>query len=668
MCGSIYLNMQRSLITLLLVLVGLFPASAEPVQASLESQTLAQLEQRLRVVDSELELLARFTPRNGVGSHGYRSKTHTKPDNRETIRIDLGEEVTIDEVILVPSLYRDSETGLRSGGFPVEFKIIVGTGDTSQVVASFSEEDNLLPRIAPLVVSFAPCRASWVSVDVSILSQAPNSSDDHSLQFSEIQVFSGMTNVALPLQRVSDRVNVQGRKAYLIDGFTPFLMNARGPSSQSRPIRITSSAKSSPLSLTIDLKTSQAVDQINLHTADMALSVPMHQFSCAAVPRHIRVVGANRLDFSDQTYLCEFEQKSIFNNGPIMMRRFPETNCRFIRFVILDTQSVVSLRKNEKTIAFSEIEVLSKSQNIALGAKVRLSAGLVSPPSTLEKITDGFNYYGAILPIRDWMHELSRRHDLEIERPLVLAELSRHYAQQQTNLLRMSWLVAVLVAGFVIGILILRLVHLKKMQKMRTRFAADLHDELGANLHTIALLSDAASVAHDSAEEWQMLHGRIRDVVGRTGVAIRNFSNIVGAEGLYLGLIEDVQRISQRILAKLDHTLEVSGEEFIEQLDVHTQVDLFLFYKESLMNICRHSNATRASTQLTASSNELVLTISDNGKGLAEQSIPAALKRRAKFLKAKLTVEKDPEGGTTIRLRLRKRRGVLPRLSRISKS
>ena len=36
------------------------------------------------------------------------------------------------------------------------------------------------------------------------------------------------------------------------------------------------------------------------------------------------------------------------------------------------------------------------------------------------------------------------------------------------------------------------------------RFAADLHNELGANIHTIGLLSDAATDAQDSKEEWTM--------------------------------------------------------------------------------------------------------------------------------------------------------------------
>ena len=647
--------MRCKLCVLWLLLVGIFPAAAEPVKAALESLSLPQLEQRLADIDSELEQLARFTPRGGVGSLGYRSETHEEPNTKESIRIELDEETTVDEVVLVPTLYRNSEMGLRSGGFPVDFRILVGTDDSSKVVASFSEKDHLLPRIAPLAVSFEPTVASWITIEATDLSPAPNSTTEHTLQLSEILVFSGMENVALPLQRAVTPNKGPKQIRNLTDGFTPFLMNAaQGSSSQSRPIRIIS--KTSLPALTIDLKDSQPVHQINLHTADMVLSVPMTQFSCWAVPRHIRVIGANSPDFSDETFLCEYEQKAIFDNGPIIIRRFPETHCRYIRLEIIDPKPIIAMNKRQDFFAFSEIEVLSNCQNIARGAAVVPSSALRNAKDTLAKLTDGLNYYGAILPIRDWMNQLSRRHDLEAERPLVAAELNRRYTQQQTNLLRMSWLIALLVAAVLIGIPIERLLHLQKMQKMRTRFAADLHDELGANLHTIALLSDAANMAHDSADEWQMLHRRIRDLVGRTGTSIRHFSKIVNAEALYHDLVEDMQRVSRRILAKVEHSLDISGEEFINHLKVHTQVDLFLFYKESLMNICRHSDATQASTQLTGSPREVVLTISDNGKGLSEKNIPSALKRRARLLKAKLTVEENPEGGTSISLRLRNRR------------
>jgi signal transduction histidine kinase len=251
------------------------------------------------------------------------------------------------------------------------------------------------------------------------------------------------------------------------------------------------------------------------------------------------------------------------------------------------------------------------------------------------------------------MEQLARRHDLETERPLVTAELNRRYARQQTSLRLMSWLAALLAAGTGFSILIERLRHLRQTEKMRTRFAADLHDELGANVHTIGLLSDAATVARDSDDEWQMLHQRIRELTVRTGTAIRHVSNMINADGLYLGLVEDMQRATQRIMAKFENTMETNGEEFLVRLKPRTRIDLFLFYKECLMNICRHSGATRFDTHLTASPKEIVLTISDNGTGLPGETLPASLKRRARLLKAKLTAEEPPGGGTKIILRLR---------------
>ena len=337
------------------------------------------------------------------------------------------------------------------------------------------------------------------------------------------------------------------------------------------------------------------------------------------------------------------------------MRRFPEAHCRFIRFIILDAQPIVSLRSETDNFALAEIEVLSNSQNLARGAPVTASSNLQFRRGTLEQMTDGSNYDGTILPLREWMNQLARRHDLEIERPLVLAQLNRGYARQQTHLRRLIGLVAVLTVGTVISILMSRLIYLRRLNEFRTRIAADLHDELGANVHTIGLLSDAAKVAHDTDEEWQMLHERIRTLSTRTGLAIRDFANIAHTEGLYQGLVEDMRRAEERILAQFDHRLEISGEELLERLKPRTHVDLFLFYKECLINICRHANATQAHTQLTVTPKRIVLTVSDNGKGLVGKDLPAALKRRAWLLRGKLTVEDNPEGGSSIQLQLRHR-------------
>jgi signal transduction histidine kinase len=112
-------------------------------------------------------------------------------------------------------------------------------------------------------------------------------------------------------------------------------------------------------------------------------------------------------------------------------------------------------------------------------------------------------------------------------------------------------------------------------------------------------------------------------------------------------------------MAKLKHDISIEGETFLERLKPQTRADLFLFFKECLVNISRHSGATRFSTRLIAGPNALELTIIDNGCGMADakgHGIPSSLKRRARLLGAKVHVQSPPTGGTSITLKLRTRR------------
>lgn len=138
--------MLRALSLLLLLLATGVASATERVQVPLESLSLPQLEQHLTEIDSELAQLARFNLRGGAGSLGYHTRNHPEPEGKESIRIELGAEFAVDEVVLVPYLFRDSETGLRAGGFPIAFRILAGTAEATKVVAAFSGEDHLLLR------------------------------------------------------------------------------------------------------------------------------------------------------------------------------------------------------------------------------------------------------------------------------------------------------------------------------------------------------------------------------------------------------------------------------------------------------------------------------------------------------------------------------------------
>jgi signal transduction histidine kinase len=661
---------QKHLVALLLMAVSSagadLPASGTP---ALKERSLPELQQRLAAIDAELGQLASFTVRGGTGSVGYYSSTHRDPDAKESIRVELAKESTIEEVVLVPVLFRHAKTGLQSAGFPVAFRVLVGTGQTTHEVASFSEEDQLLPRIGPLTISFPPVKASWVSIEASTLSSMLDSDSVYRLALSEIMAFSGKENVALPLQKSEGtKRSLKNHKKpretrFLIDGFSPYLMDAGdGKSSQTKVIRIKS--MEAEASLNIDLKTSQPVHQINLHTADVSFSIPMREFSCWAVPRHVRVTGANESDFSDEMFLCEFEQHSIYDNGPILMRPFMEKRCRYIRLTIIDPRPVVSFDQYLNGFAFSEIEVLSHSQNIAQGAPVTGSSGLSYRRGALERITDGLNNYGEILPLREWMNQLARRHDLERERPLVVAELNRRYDSQQTNLRRMIWLAAVLAVGILFTVLISRMLRQRSIFQTRERIAANLHDELGANLHAIGILGDLAKQEVSDAgadERWATLNHYInetRTLTEQTAKMAKHCTNMLEAHEIHENLVEEMKNTGERLLADLEHNLSFTDTntdtDSLQRLHPRRRIGLYLFYKESLTNIIRHARATRVETHLTADKNRISLIIHDNGIGGATP--PPSLKRRARLLKANLSVESPADGGTKITLWFRPRR------------
>jgi signal transduction histidine kinase len=233
--------------------------------------------------------------------------------------------------------------------------------------------------------------------------------------------------------------------------------------------------------------------------------------------------------------------------------------------------------------------------------------------------------------------------------------MKRRYARQKILLQWMSWLTALLIAGLAFTILIDRLLRLREIARIKERLAADLHDEIGANLHTIGMLSDLADEARSEPEELSMLFQRIRSMTERSGTAVRHFADLLNANGLYTDLASDIRRTSERIMAKFEQDVAIEGEAYLRGLPASLCYDLLLFYKECLVNISRHSGATRFSTHVEATAREVRLRVTDNGKGVADR-IPESLKRRARLMGALIASDTPEMGGTCILLSLRTRR------------
>jgi len=629
----------------------------------IKKQPLDDLEERRQSIENELSQLARYSLRSGVGQLGFRSAGNESPDTLESFQIELGEEVLIDTIVLAPAIWRDTKTGFRADGFPLSFRIVAGTGSDREgaTIRSYELDSQDTARLAPFVIPCENLVASWVRLEATRLS--PRAFDGkYILQLSEIMLFNGEDNVALGKPVVtSSNHNSNSRvwiPKFLTDGSLPYLMDA---AQGSQSVSFVSTDIEDTATITIDLEAPHTIEQINLHVVDQSDTVPQAFAGDFGFPYHLQVVGANEADFSDARLLLDFRRESIFDVSPVVMKRLQPTTSRYIKLVALEPYSFERVdERREKHISsrfgFAEIELYAGGKNVALGRKAVSALGPDHPVRSVAALTDGNNLYGKILPLKEWMLQLSKRHDLELELPLIEAELNRRYEQQKTNLRILSWAVAGLLAGSVILVMVDRFLRQRAVFRTKERIAADLHDELGANLHAIALLGDLAQQAKDSPEKLSQHLERIRSLIRRTSEAAKNCTNMLDTPGLHEDLIGEMKRSARRITTDLNHELKFVNEEQIERIKPKKRIDLFLFYNECLVNIIRHSHATRVETCLSADNKTVKLTVHDNGTGLPQNTkftVPPSLKRRAKLIGGRLFATTPENGGTLITLQMR---------------
>lgn len=627
----------------------------------LDRLSITDLQRRLAEIDSELAGLAHISLNSGVGPIGFRSRSHTEAEHLEWARVDLSREAVIDDVVLVPALWRDLNAGFVSDAFPSSLRILAGTaGDpTGSVVAEFRDTAHLLPRIAPLVVPTGGIRASWVRIETDRLSRRAFDGR-YIFQLAEMLVFADQENLALhrPVSiSQNDGESPAWNPVFLVDGILPYVMNSgRGNPSLAFISEIGIGGRPS---IEIDLQREYPVSGIRLHAVDQSDTVPQAFPGDYALPHRFRIEGANDDGFTDAQLLMEASPTSIYELGPIMGWNFKENDCRYLRLTALEPYLSQESGRHGTRIGYAEIEVLADGRNVAVGQAASAAFSPASAGRRFESLTDGHNLYGRILPVRQWLGELARRHDLETARPLVVAELSGKHARQRTVLTWMFWLAALL-AGAIAFILFYYHYRARRQEtNIRERIAANLHDELGANLHAIGLLGDLAKDAVDSREDLVDTLDRIRGLTERTGSAARNCAHMIVAKGICEDLVAEMRRDSLRLLADLEYSITFEGEEILGRLPRRKRIDLYLFHKEALINIIRHSGATEATTRLVASPGEIVLTISDNGCGIAGGP-SSSLKRRARLLGADLSVEPPEAGGTRIVLKLKSRKfGIL---------
>ncbi len=233
-----------------------------------------------------------------------------------------------------------------------------------------------------------------------------------------------------------------------------------------------------------------------------------------------------------------------------------------------------------------------------------------------------------------------------------------------------TWTFYVLCAGAVIGMgwslhfLRLKVVH--KMQKLheaaaladqRARLAQDMHDDIGASLTKIALLSE---VARKSAHEPAVAEAQSQKISTIAGEVVNNLSELIWATNPKFDTLENFAAyLREYVAGYLEPTsmrwhLKFPATVPSQHLTSEFRRSLFLVVKEALHNIIKHSAATQVEVGLMAGATELQLWITDNGKGfLAEDTSPLGdgllnMRQRVTALGGCFDLQSPPLKGTKI--------------------
>jgi signal transduction histidine kinase len=196
----------------------------------------------------------------------------------------------------------------------------------------------------------------------------------------------------------------------------------------------------------------------------------------------------------------------------------------------------------------------------------------------------------------------------------------------------------------------------------RRRIARDLHDSVSQALFSAVLHTRTAQKA--LVQEGGSASGR----VGRSLGAIADLTRSVQSEMRALifelrhdpvhdGLVAALTRHASGLRAPEGPTIEVRGPEPQLAVSQRVETQLFAIAREALANVMKHASATEAHVRVEADQDEIVVEVSDNGRGFdTAAGHPGhfgleSMHSRAAEIGGRLTIVSAPESGTLVRVR-----------------
>jgi signal transduction histidine kinase len=165
------------------------------------------------------------------------------------------------------------------------------------------------------------------------------------------------------------------------------------------------------------------------------------------------------------------------------------------------------------------------------------------------------------------------------------------------------------------------------LEKERSRIARDIHDDLGASLTQIALLSELTQA---DAHEPERVRGHTNEIFTMARTLTRSVDEIVWAVNPANDTVEKFAAFIGQYVERFARTsglscqLEIPDELSPRPMEASLRHDLFLATKEALNNVKAHAGARTVRLELCLTGIWLKLVIADDGKGFNPEGLSAS--------------------------------------------
>lgn len=163
-----------------------------------------------------------------------------------------------------------------------------------------------------------------------------------------------------------------------------------------------------------------------------------------------------------------------------------------------------------------------------------------------------------------------------------------------------------------------------KTEQIRQRIAADLHDEVGANLSSITFLVESMRKRLNGN------HENVKDLLERISSNSTESATLINdtiwalnpAYDSFDKLLERIKSFASGLFSANDiaFTIENNLSQTQFELSIEQRRNLYYIIKESINNIIKHASATKVFLRINEDENGIKISIEDNGVGFCTKT------------------------------------------------